>query len=1141
MSGPAGASPPLPDAVARELIAGDLDGNFLVEAGAGSGKTTELVRRMVALVETGAASVDELAAVTFTRKAAAELRERFQSRLEERLSEVLHDGADDLAAERLAMGLDDLDRAFIGTIHSFCARLLRERPLEIGIDPSFEELAPEERIALRRRFWDGYLERLTRDSAPILEELAVAGLRPVALFGLFDRIVENPDVEFRTEAVEPGSTREMEAARHELGALVDMAWQLMSETEPPRGWDSLQRKMRTLHHTRDATGWTRPADFYEALARVSKPGPNGHQIVQNRWKDAPLAVAFRDRVNAFSVGDTPARRLLARWRAHRYALAVRLVWQAAEDFGAHRQRIGRLDFQDLLVLTADLLRSRPEVRSDLGLRYRRLFVDEFQDTDPLQAEIMLLLSSDPGSEERSDWRSVTPRPGALFVVGDPKQSIYRFRRADIQMYGVVKDRFRAFGNVLELTTNFRSRPLVGDLVNALFREAGFFPTRETAEQAAFEPLNTRPPAGPASCEGVFTYDVAPENSTRLAAATDDAARIATWIRERVEGGERTAGDFLILTRLKGHLDVYAAALEAHRIPAQVTGAGVAVEDELRELQAVLECLIDPTNPVKVVTVLVGLFFGLDYERLIEHRLDGGAFDAMALSARGHADVRGALGTIHRWWRTSSREPADVVVGRLAGELGLLPYAAAGRLGSQRAGALAYALDAVRGSALGGDASLPGALAAMRAALDLSDAEAPLEPCRTDVVRLMNLHQAKGLEAPVVILSDPSRGKGHPPDLHVTRSSDGHAVGYLSVVGPRRSFGGGELLAAPAGWDEKEATERRFETAEEVRLLYVAVTRAKEELVVSRWPGGPGTSPWKALDPWLDQHATPLDLQIKPPPRREALDLPAEEMRQRIADAHGRLAALSAPSYSHAAVTRLAKESDGTAPTPTTDMEATAGSDGFRGFSWGSAVHGALAAAASGPEAETLRVTCRDLLVQAGRPVDDHGDPVELPELLNLVRTVLDSELWRRAQRADRVLAEVPFSVPGLGTEAGEGGRASSLGREVEGSGGGARKQLDLFSEDGLLEKSTNAGSEAEAGGSVPHVLEGVIDLVFREAEGWVVADYKTDLGSDPDFAQREPSYRLQVDMYAEAWTRLTGEPVKERVLFYTAQGRVDRW
>jgi ATP-dependent helicase/nuclease subunit A len=1160
---------PLPDQRARHTIRTALDVNLLVEAGAGSGKTTELIARMVALVETGAASCEQIAAVTFTRKAAAELRERFQTRLEQRINELrATGGADDLAQERLRAGLDDVDRAFVGTIHAFCARLLRERPVEIGLDPAFEELALEERLTLRRRFWQAYLERLTRDADPVLEELARAGLRPVALYGLFDKLVENPDVVFPAEAAEPGTPEELEATRAELEELVDRAWELMPEREPEKGWDSLQRKMRTLRFTRDVTGWREPADFYEALAEICRPGRRGHSIVQNRWKNKEHAKALRADVDAFGVGDTPARRLLERWYTHRYGLAIRLALHAAEEFAAHRLRVGRLDFQDLLTLAAELLRSRPAVRRDLGERYRRLLVDEFQDTDPLQAEIMMLLASEPeaeGSEaaaaeggEASRWRRAVPRPGALFVVGDPKQSIYRFRRADIQLYGLVKDRFRELGQVVELTTNFRSRPMIGDVVNEQFRQEGFFPAVETAEQAAFATLNTRPAPASVPAEGVFWYRVAPAEPTQAAAARDDARRIASWIRERVDRGEREPGDFLILTRVKSRLDIYARALETYGLPVQVTGAGVGVEEELRELQVVLECMIDPTNPVRVIAALVGLFFGIDYERLVDHRLAGGALDAMRPGERGDPDVLTALRTLHGWWRASSRDPADVFVSRLVSDLGLLAYAASGELGSLRAGAVVYALDAVRAAALAGDASLPGALAALRAALDLPEAEAPLEPGRAHVVRLMNLHQAKGLEADVVVLADPSGAREHAPEMHVTRSADGAAVGHLRVTEATDGFGADKVLAVPPDWEAKEAAERRFGAAEDVRLLYVAVTRAREELLVARWIDGPDASPWRALHPWLDERAPLLELEAAPPPPRAPLELTPEEVREREVQAVERLAVLGTPTYTHESVTELAKGAEAVEEGRGGEEEARS-EGGFRGFSWGSAVHGALAAAAAAPDPEALRATCRDLLVENGRPLDDHGEPVELSELEELVRTVQGSALWGRAQRADRLLAEVSFAAPGVvgprmrssaalaaDQRVGRGRGRSRSAAGVDGVGrgdrAGTRPQLDLF---GAQAPATSETEEAEVGTGTAaqpqRVLEGVIDLAFREPDGWVVADYKTDVGTDPEFAVREAAYRRQVDLYAEAWERLSGERVKERVLFFTTQGRIESW
>jgi ATP-dependent helicase/nuclease subunit A len=1160
---------PLPDAAARARIAGDLETNLMVEAGAGSGKTTELVGRMVALVGSGTAEVDAIAAVTFTRKAAGELRERFQTTLERTLRAERSESGDPVVAERLARALEDIDRAFIGTIHSFCARLLRERPLEVGLDPAFEELPLEQRLVVRRRFWESYLERLTRDSDPVLEDLARAGLRPASLVGLFDQLVENPDVDFPAPAERAPTLAEIGGLREELEELVDHGIVLMPEREPAKRWDSLQKKLRTLHFTRDVTGWREPADLFEALATLCKPGPRGHQITQNRWKDGALAKALCRRVDDFAVGDTPARRLVEQWYAHRYALAIRLARHAARGFEEHRIRVGRLDFQDLLVLAARLLRTNPSVRRQLGTRYRHLLVDEFQDTDPLQAEIVLLLASEPESRTEgaadagpdadiagpgaadvapgadgaepeggrvADWRMAAPRPGALFVVGDPKQSIYRFRRADIQLYALVKERFAAFGAVVELTTNFRSRPPIGDLVNELFHGPGFFPVEATPEQAAFEPLDTRPSARPVAREGVFVYDIAPDANNLAAAAEDDAARVATWVRDRIDAGERAAGDFLILTRRRASLATYARALEAHGIPVQVTGAGVGVEEELREFEALLEYAIDPTNAVKVVAALVGLFFGLDYERLVAHRLGGGDFDVMRPRGEGHPDVVDALRTLHRWWRAAATQPADIFVAALVEELGLLPFTTAGELGSLRAGALAYALDAVRVAALAGDASLPGALGALRSALYLAEAEAPLEPGRADTVRLMNLHQAKGLEAPVVVLADPSGSRDRKPEMHTVRSADGSAVGYLRVVEAQTGWGGDRVLAMPVGWEEKAAREELFEAAEEVRLTYVAVTRAKEELVVARWAEGRGTSPWASLEPWLGDRGELLALEARAPAPRETLSLTPAQAAEAAERAASRRRAAAQPTYRHVSVTEVAKSERRTAGAPAGVPGAAA--DVYRGVSWGSAVHGALAAAAADATDEGLRATCRDLLVEQGRPLDDHGEPTELGELLDLVRRVHASSLWARALDAERHLVEVPFAAPREATDA----DAAPLDASPE-PVRGERGQLDLFGLGrGAPAPPPSAPTPpAEMVAEPDEVLEGVIDLAFREGDGWVVADYKTDVGTDPDFPGRLASYRRQVELYADAWSRLTGEPVKERVLFFTAQDHMETW
>lgn len=1091
-----GQRPPPVDEDQRRRVRTELRTSFLVEAGAGSGKTTLLVDRMVALVESGEAEVARIAAVTFTRKAAAELRERFQVALERRYREALPDPAEGERAARLRDAIDGIDRAFLGTIHAFCARLLRERPIEAGLDPEFQEAQEAEAQLLQERFWTSFVERVIADSDPLVEELARAGLRVDQLRKAFDQMVENLDAEYPADPVAAPGPEEARGVRRVLEKLLDRALALIPEDEPERGWDATQQMVRSLRYTRRFRGWDDLVALFDAAEKMS----SSKGFTLNRWpqpsrQGGAEVKRLRDDLAALGGEDGPIRRHLDRWLAHRYSMAIRLVRRAALEFAEERLRIGLLSFHDLLMLTAQLLREHPEVRRDLGERYRYVLIDEFQDTDPIQAELLFLLASGPESRagdagsRPADWRSAVPRPGALFVVGDPKQSIYRFRRADIAVYNQVRARFREFGAVLRLITNFRSRQTVADLVNDVFDDAARFPREETDRQACFAPMVPYPraPNGP---EGVFDYYV-PKARRNADAARLEAAMLASWIQARIDSGERAAGDFLVLTRKKAHLDLYARALEERNVTIEVSGAQAGPEEELRELALLLETLIDPGNPVNVVAVLTGLFFGLDHEQLAQHALAGGRFDFTS-RPRGVPDseVAEALAVLHEWWKESRREPADIVIGRLVDRLGLMPFVASSTLGTLRAGILAYALDSVRAEALRGNASLAGAVEALQAALAWEDAEAPFDPGPGDAVRVMNLHKAKGLQATVVVLANPVQTVSHTRrlDAHTRRDARGRAEAFAAVTapaGPYRSW----TLAQPLEWSRLAQEEVRFLEAEEQRILYVACTRAREELVVARKGG---KSCWGIFDGWLDRHAETLHPAPDVPQSRDRMARSAEDLRAETAAAEAGMTAGARPSYEFASITELAKAEPAQSDDPATPRVPDRTT--LRGYAWGSAVHGTLAAAAQGVEGEALEFVARALLVEHERPLDERGAPAELEELMSLVGRVRASGLWRRAERADMRHPEVPFAV-----------------------------------------------DRPEENGGIPRLVEGVIDLAFREADGWVIVDYKTDVGDDPDFPRRRRAYRRQVDLYAECWEEVTGEPVKEKALLFTTMEKEERW
>ena len=1069
------------DQAQRDRIETDLEMNLLVEAGAGSGKTWSLLNRLVALIRTGTAQISQIAAVTFTRKAAAELREGFQTRLESAIAEARRGagpGADAGEMERLEAALSDIDRGFVGTIHAFCARLLRERPLEARLDPSFREVFGPEEERLRRQAWDRHLERLIADGDESLAVLRSVNLEPSTLYGPYEAVVEQPDVSFPADVHEAPDGG---ALRTELEALLDEAVALMPAREPDKGWGRLQKRVRRLTRTRRSERWNDNAVFLDALQGEII----GHNLKPeyNRWganEDAIRPVEAK--LNAFADEDGPAAAAVRRWLAYRYKIVLDFIQRAAEVYADERRRLGLVTFNDLLMDTVRLLTESPSARRDLAQRYRHLLVDEFQDTDPIQAEILFLLTAtDP---DETDWYEAEPRDGALFVVGDPKQSIYRFRRADIGTYNQVKARFEERGEVLSLTTNFRSQPPIEDFVNGVFE--GFFPAEATEHQAAFAPLNVY--HDDEVPRGAYWYEVACGTKGAPAVAAADAPLVASWIKERIAGG-RDASDFLVLARRKNWLSNYGTELEKRGIPFQVSGAGVDISEELQELVTILHALNDPQNTVHTVAVLVGLFFGIDHEQLTAHRLDHELaetlgrrmFDFTADEFRDADEssppVERALAQLRRWWKMTLALPADVVVGAIVDDLGLFPYLAAGEAGGSNAGALAYVINAVRRAAVNGDTSLGAALDALDEALREDEVEAPLQPGRDDVVRVMNLHKAKGLEANVVILAHPA-GRPNFPIKSVVQRVEGSKPRGAFVIQRRAGRFGYITVAAPLDWAELAALEEPFEAAEEQRLLYVATTRAQQELVIAYCDASKNSSPWQPLDAFRGSLCEQLDLRPEEPPERPPLELAEGEIQAEIDELEEDRRRRAEPSYEITSVTKMVKH----------DASIFAVDGGGLGRAWGNAVHEALEAANHGVDGGGIRTICRTALLDNDLPLETDGEPADLDDLEALVVAVRNSETWGRAAAAATVLVEAPFALP------------------------------------------TDDGER-------PAIVEGVIDLAFREHDGWVIVDYKTDVVDDAaNLEARRRQYRAQVDAYAEYFERISGETVKERQILWVGRG-----
>lgn len=1091
------------DHVARHRIATDLNTTLLVEAGAGSGKTTSLVNRMVALIVTGEADIGQIAAITFTRKAASELKSRFQIALEQAGK---RDGLAGAERDRLHIALQDLHLAFIGTIHSFCGRLLRERPLEAKVDPAFQELEQAEDDLFRDKCWDDYLAELRESGrGGEIQQLADMGIDVEDLRTVYQHVSMYPDVDIAVTPVDPPDFADI---RDALWAMLEDAQRFLPTQMPEKGWDSLQAAVRhTLRRRRFQT-----FDDDAAFAALSEEEFDRKlDVTQNRWTSKPDAKRLSEEFAMWQ--NYRMKPALRQWREHKYAHVVAFVQPAVDYCAARRRQSGLLNFQDLLMTTARLLQDSEEVRRYFHSRIRRLFVDEFQDTDPIQAQVMFLLTA--SNPEVSDWRQSIPTSGSLFIVGDPKQSIYRFRRADIQTYNLVKEKIGSCGEVLQLSANFRSVHAIGQFVDGHF--ASVFPATETAQQAAFVTLDTQQP-NPTQHAGIYTLSHSLVLSNKESVALADSEQVGRWIAWACAGNVSLAhydadtdettytparpGDFLILNARKEFLHLYAEVLERYGIPSDVTESQKAYA-ELHQLTQLVECLANPGNKIALIATLRGIFFGVSDVELHRHKRAGGVFSlyrrpeenggaSEAASIERDREVPAALARLREYLDWPRQMPPLAALERILEHTGFLAYTAVQESGTIRAGLLTSILQHLHQRSV--DNTTWFQLAGTLLQLNSSEAfeSANLFPGRENVVRIMNLHKAKGLEAPIVFLACPCGFTDHDATSHVSRETD-PAQGYF--VADRREGWNTRTLAQPPGWEETRLLERTFLTAERDRLLYVATTRARQMLVVSQWENAQ-KDPWSPLRESLAAWPELEQVEYEAQPR-EMLDHPVD-VAAHAATTGACFSALAVPTWTRTSVTT---ETKSTAAQP----ERTGGG---LGMAFGTAVHRCIEAVGSG-------LTEADLRTFAGVAAEDAGLAEEhVGEIVEAVHGVLRSDLWRRSLAAKRRLFEMPFTVVD---------RADIDHANV----------AEAESVVGL----ESSGQDCVVAAPRTKILQGVIDLLFEEDGGWVIVDFKTDAFE----ADREGGfvefYRPQVQKYVEVWGSMFGMRVKEAGLYFTRIGR----
>ena len=1061
------------DQDAREVIRGALDTNIMVLAGAGAGKTYELVERMVATlgaVGENAVRVNNLAAITFTRKAAGELRTRFYDRL---LAEAA--SADDERGARLREAASRIDQCFIGTIHAFCSRLLRERPLEAGLPFDFRELDERDEPRARRASWTRFTNARLRAGDERLERLLEIGISAEQLYKFFSRRNEFPELELKpTDAPEPN----LDDAVRATIELVQRSNEALLPDPPSRlnKWEQAVQKATRFLQKRILDTTADKAEFlllFESTT-LSKKG-----VTLSNYSDRDLAYDLRDNL----VPKLKAEHIdpaIRSWKQHVYGLMGSFVDEAMKAYADDRRQAGAVTFSDLLTLSDELLRENPSVRSYFQARYRKILVDEFQDTDPVQAKILLYLTGTDIHEK--DWRKLEPKPGTLFVVGDEKQSIYRFRRADVETFRFVRTRLaETGGEVVSLNTSFRSLGNLCDWLNGSFSQVFLAESRKY--QAEYSPLlDFRPEGDDAVCVRQLVLRKSADKHVDLVEV--EAGRIADYIAAASRGETALSGSgagaihpkdvsygsFMILTWAKKYLDYYARALEARGIPYDLVGGGnLGDSDEVAAITQMLEAVADPTNAVPLIGYLRGMFVGLADDELLSAKKALGSFDYGRIDLDGlEADLANRLDQAYSRLRMARQlletQPASSALEEIVHSSGLIPWTASSQdfMGSSRAGNLVRLLANVRRWQRDGLHWVE-MVAEMRALIEDVEYDVQgmtLEAGKPDVVKLMNLHQAKGLQAEVVFLAAPThKGYAGPPEFHVSRLGD---EPYLSMAVQSKRERGHKTIAEPEGWKEDEAEERLFLAAEDTRLLYVAATRAENLLVVTRLEDAT-RGPWAPLHPALEKVP---ELEACEPADAPARVAEPTVYRERVEMRNLAFQEFDEPSWS--------------VETPSAEGEdhMLFLSGERRGTEFGAAVHRMFDNLISDriPDQAAYLESATDL------------DTGEREVVLEAAEEFRSSSIWAEMQTSTEVYTEAPF------------GRLAAPDASV--------------------------------------IQRGRIDLVYKVDGGWKIVDFKTDSASNQsevDHLVRH--YGDQVAQYARHWSDITGEPVVAKGLWLTSLHR----
>ncbi|TAJ46887.1 MAG: DNA helicase UvrD [Herbiconiux sp.] len=1075
-------SPSLRDRPARDRIAFDTASSLFVEAGAGSGKTKSLVDRVTTLVDREAVPLGCIAAVTFTEKAGAELRDRLRVAFETMLQdESVTDAARRL---RLESALDDLDSAAFGTLHSFAQRILSMFPVEAGLPPLIEVLDEVGSSVAFESRWTEVRRALLDDEvlADAVELALSAGISLDHLRSLAMALGNDWDLIESHVLAHPAPAMTVPPLTHFGEEAVALAWRRADCRDPADKY--LPNLDRFEVWGQRLIAATSRAEVFGVLADVGDLKTSYGQA--GNWR-TPLADLRRDCIDLKDRVATEYQRIAdAALRP-----LVRWIAQAVLDSASARRAEGALEFHDLLVLARDVVRRDASVRRELQATFPHLLLDEFQDTDPIQLELALRIAAGE-SGDADDWRDIVVPAGSVFVVGDPKQSIYRFRRASIETY---LEASQHIGEQVQLTTNFRTVPSVLGWVNAVFSE---LIVETDNSQPRYQPLDEHRSedglSGPAvSILGAEEHDK-DTNAAELREfeATDVAATITQALHEgwTVRDGDLwrpiARGDITVLVPARTSLPFLEEALDAAGLAYRAESSSLVYQGaEVRDLMMTARAIADPSDELACVSALRSALFGCGDDDLWTYKRAGGriSLDWSVPPELVQHPVGRALGALRGIRNQARWLPPGEILDRIIADRRMLEVAEsfAGPRGREQWRRLRFVVDQARAWSGVQHGGLRAYLAwASRQADDSSRViEAVLPETDVDVIRIMTVHAAKGLEFPLVVLSGMSSQPSTSRGVQLLWTDGDYAVKLNSRMQTN-------------DFDAVQPLDEQMDAFERKRLLYVAATRATDHLVVSlhRKVGKTQTNARLlveagAVDAFgaavLEPTAVPFAMSTAVPvdPPLTFAEWSAGVHAARVLGARAASQSASGlegsdPQIALQADPGLAEQIAGAAK-GARDLETAPWLKGRYGDLVGRAVHGVLQSV--------------DLALPTGL------------EALVAAQCVAEGV----TEHADVVLSYV----------------LSALGLPIVQRAGGLQHWKESFV--GTVEDGT--------------VLEGYVDLIVREEDGTlVVVDYKTDTVPDAAIPVRAAYYAPQLLAYGRALIAATGASTRLVLAFLDGGG-----